>query len=276
MARPRPSRTGLPLSLLARGAVLVRGGRQRVLALGPAAARPSARATFTPAAAVGGYARAALREPLVALPRHLRQSRRRVRRARRAVARVQVRRARARATTSPTTSACRRSRSTAARAAARRDVELRAPSDVLVRPHAVRLGVRAGVHEEVHARLRHERPRRAPNPAKQRLHRQAPGQRVHGAPVLRAGLRPAVRGLRLLGAPVLRGDDDRQPDPRPEHRGRATPALRQLHPRRRRADQLGVHHQERCLPGAGRPAVHRDLRRTRTSPRSTRTSPRTC
>ena len=56
------------------------------------------------------------------------------------------------------------------------------------------------------------------NPNGARLHRQAPRQRVHGAAVLRAGLRPAVRGLRLHCAPVLRGDDDRQPDPRPEHR----------------------------------------------------------
>ncbi len=55
MARPRPSRTGLPLSLLARGAVLV-VAVAGVLALGPAAARPSARATFTPAASIGGYA----------------------------------------------------------------------------------------------------------------------------------------------------------------------------------------------------------------------------
>ena len=37
--------------------------------------------------------------------------------------------------------------------------------------------------------------------------------------------------------------------------------LRQLRPRRPRADQLGLHHQERAVPGAGQPAVHRHLRR---------------
>ena len=34
-----------------------------------------------------------------------------------------------------------------------------------------------------------------------------------------------------------------------------------------RADQLGLRHQERALAGAGQPAVHRNVRRPRTSPR---------
>ena len=51
--------------------------------------------------------------------------------------------------------------------------------------------------------------------------------------------------------------------------------LRQLRARRSGADQLGLHHQERALPGAGQPAVHRHLRRARTSARSTPTRPRT-
>ena len=37
--------------------------------------------------------------------------------------------------------------------------------------------------------------------------------------------------------------------------------LRQLHPGRPRADQLGVHHQEWQVPGAGQPVVHRHVRR---------------
>ncbi len=46
--------------------------------------------------------------------------------------------------------------------------------------------------------LRRQRPRRHQS-EHARLHRQAPRQRVHGAAVLRARLRPAVRGLRLRG-----------------------------------------------------------------------------
>ena len=105
----------------------------------------------------------------------------------------------------------------------RHDLELPAPPDVLVRADAVR-----------HASPRPSSRRHCTpdsdandlvgtNPAARRLHRQAPRQRLHGAAVLRARLRPAVRGLRLHRAPVLRGDDDRQPDARPEHRHRRTP-----------------------------------------------------
>ena len=43
--------------------------------------------------------------------------------------------------------------------------------------------------------------------------------------------------------------------------------LQQLHPRRPGAHQLGLHHQERAFPGSGEPAVHRDVRPTRTSAR---------
>ena len=75
-----------------------------------------------------------------------------------------------------------------------------------------------GVHQDLHAGLRRQRPGRH-RPDAPELHRQAPGQRVHGAAVLRPGLRPAVRGLRLHRAPVLRGDDHRQPHARPEHGG---------------------------------------------------------
>jgi len=40
---------------------------------------------------------------------------------------------------------------------------------------------------------------------------QHPGNALHGAPVLRAGLRAPVRGIRLHRHSVLRGDDHRQP-----------------------------------------------------------------
>ena len=60
------------------------------------------------------------------------------------------------------------------------------------------------------------------DPTAARLHGQASGQRVHGAPVLRTGLRPAVRGLRLQREAVLRRDDDRQPHHQHEQRTSAT------------------------------------------------------
>ncbi len=41
-----------------------------------------------------------------------------------------------------------------------------------------------------------------------------------------------------------------------------TDRLQQLHPRRSRADQLGVHHEERRLPGARQSARHRDVLRS--------------
>jgi hypothetical protein len=68
-------------------------------------------------------------------------------------------------------------------------------------------------------------------PDRAELHRQAPGQRLHGAGVLRAGLRPSVRGIRLFGAPVLRRDDHRQPDTRSEHRSGEHDGLRPIRPR---------------------------------------------
>ena len=43
-----------------------------------------------------------------------------------------------------------------------------------------------------------------------------------------------------------------------EHRSREHRSLQQLRPRRHRASQLGVHHQEREVAGTGQPAVHRD------------------
>ena len=92
-----------------------------------------------------------------------------------------------------------------------RNVELRASPDVLARADALRQRVVARVHEDLHAEHGREQPRRH-EPERGRLHRQAPGQRVHGAAVLRPGLRAAVRGLRLRRDAVLRRDDDRQPD----------------------------------------------------------------
>ena len=97
------------------------------------------------------------------------------------------------------------------------------------------------------------------NPQSRGLHRQASRQRLHGVAVLRAGLRPAVRGIRLHRHPVLRGNDHRQPDARSEHRSREQRRLRELRPGRPRADQLGLHHQERTIAGTRQPAVHRNL-----------------
>ena len=107
------------------------------------------------------------------------------------------------------------------------------------------------------------------NPNGAELHREASGQRVHGAAVLRPGLRASVRGLRLHGDAVLRRDDHRQPQPRSEHRGGPTaPACDDFVLGGDRADQLGVHHEERPVSQApADPAVHRHVRRIRTSPR---------
>ena len=79
--------------------------------------------------------------------------------------------------------------------------------------------------------------------------------------------RAAVRGLRLHRDAVLRGDDDRQPDAQPEHGPRELGGLQQLHPRRPRADQLGLYHEEWSLAGAGEP-VDAHVSRTPTSARS--------
>ena len=113
---------------------------------------------------------------------------------------------------------------------------------------------------------RRERPRRH-RPGGARLHRQAPRQRVHGAAVLRPGLRAAVRGLRLRRDAVLRGDDDRQPHARPEHRApRTTPT----------ATTSSSAGRSRSTGPTSRRTATRRRRRTRSSPgRSTpRTSPR--
>ena len=81
------------------------------------------------------------------------------------------------------------------------------------------------------------------------------------------GYVPQFEGFGCDAHALLRGDDDRQPHARPEHEDPEQPRLRQLHPRRDRADQLGLHH-------AG--AAIRRRRRTRSSPgrSTTRTSPR--
>ena len=78
------------------------------------------------------------------------------------------------------------------------------------------------------------------------------------------GYVPQFEGFGCDAHPLLRGADDRQPHRKPEHT--ALPderdrdrGLQQLHPRRRRAHQLGLHHQERPLPGAREPAVHRNV-----------------
>ena len=81
------------------------------------------------------------------------------------------------------------------------------------------------------------------------------------------GYVPQFEGFGCTATPVLRGDDHRQPRAEPEHRRRQHHRLQQLRPRRGRAHQLGLHHQERGVPGA---------RRTRCSPgpSPTRTSAR--
>ena len=54
-----------------------------------------------------------------------------------------------------------------------------------------------------------------------------------------------------------------------------TDALRQLRAGRSGADQLGLHHQEREVPGTGQPAVHRHLRRAGLQRGQPRPRPRT-
>ena len=100
-------------------------------------------------------------------------------------------------------------------------LELRAPPDVLVRPDAVRHRVGARVHEGLHAAT----PTRTTSSARTRSRpttsASTPATRSWSCSST-ARLRAAVRGLRLRRDAVLRGDDDRQPRPRPEHRRRRT------------------------------------------------------
>ena len=105
------------------------------------------------------------------------------------------------------------------------------------------------------------------NPKARGLHREAPRQRVHGAPVLRPGIRPAVRGVRLHEDAVLRGDDHRQLRTRTRTPASRTPAPATTTSSAGLSPSTG-----RTSPRAGSPR----RRRTRCSPgRSpTRTSPR--
>ena len=89
------------------------------------------------------------------------------------------------------------------------------------------------------------------------LHRQAPRERVHGAAVLRPGLRAAVRGLRLHRDAVLRRDDDRQPEPRTR-----TPGRQNTPP----ATTTSSAAKSRSTGRTSRRAATRRLRPTRSSP----------
>ena len=162
------------------------------------------------------------------------------------------------------------------RAGPRRDVELPAPADVLVRPDAVRQRVRAGVHEEVHAGLRRQRPRRHEPRRRANYIGKHPGNAYMELQFYGPGYVPQFEGF---------GCTARQ------YCAAMTIDSRTL-------DQnTGIENTDACdnyvlggpepinwayitksgsLAGAGEPAVHRARSRARTSAPSTRTSPRTC
>ena len=153
------------------------------------------------------------------------------------------------------------------------DLELRAPSDLLVRADALRLGVLARVHQDLHAGLRRERPRRH-QPDGARLHRQAPrATRSWSCSSTGLDTCPQFEGFGCAATQYCAAMtiDSRTHD---QNTGREHRRLQQLHPRRAGADQLGVHHEERRLPGAGEPAVHRDLLRPEPRRGESRTTPR--
>ena len=138
----------------------------------------------------------------------------------------------------------------------RRHVGLPAARDVLARPDDVRHGVVPELHATPASRTAtRTRSSRSTNPKSPKYLGKGPGQRVHGAAVLRARLGPAVRRLRLQRHAVVREPDDRQPVGQRQHRRAAERRLpEQPLPGRRGAGQLGVHHEERPVAGAGQPA----------------------
>ena len=85
------------------------------------------------------------------------------------------------------------------------------------------------------------------------------------------GYVPQFEGFGCAARAVLRGDDDRQPRPRPEQRVAEHGGLRRLHSGRGGADQLGVHHEERLFTGTCRPLFTGTSRIPNFAP-STRTS----
>src|SRR5262249_27717619 len=97
--------------------------------------------------------RAVLREPRVDVSRRIQDTGRPVRRSRRAVGGVQVLAAGIGERHDLHIAAAGRPLDETAAGRLRRDVELRAATDVLVRTDALRQRVRAGVHEDVHAGL---------------------------------------------------------------------------------------------------------------------------
>ena len=105
----------------------------------------------------------------------------------------------------------------------REHLELRAPADVLVRDDALRQRVVAGVHARRARRTPTRTTSSAPTRTPPTTSGSTPGTRSwRSSSTGRATCRSSR--VRLLGAPVLRRDDDRQPDPQPEHeQARDTP-----------------------------------------------------
>ena len=116
----------------------------------------------------------------------------------------------------------------------------------------VRQRVGARVHEDCIARLRRERPR-GPEPDKPDYIGKHPGNAYMELQFYGPGYVPQFEGFgctahQYCAAMTIDSLASNQ------NTGRQHERLRQLHPRRRGADQLGVHHPRRRLPGAGQPA----------------------
>ena len=146
----------------------------------------------------------------------------------------------------------------------RRHLELPAAADLLVRADAVRHGVGARVHQELHRRIPTRTTSSGSTRRKPDFIGKHPGNAYMELQFYGPGYVPQFEGFGCSATQYCAAMTIDSLTPRPEHQRRQQRRLRQLHPRWHRADQLGVHHQERQVPGAGQPAVHRHLRRPRT------------
>jgi hypothetical protein len=127
-------------------------------------------------------------------------------------------------------------------------VHLRVRSDVLVRDGDVRHAVVSRARQLVRARQQCQHRESGKEPV-------SPRCRLHGAPVLSAGIRAAVERLQLLGNAVVRRAHHRQPRSELAHRRAVERNLRE--PRRRGVRQLRVSDAQRHTAGSTEPgAVH--------------------
>ena len=209
--------------------------------------------------ATGGYQEPPLHQPGLLVCRPVCQPGGGVRRPRRALGGVQVERPRLRQRHDLHGDAADRAEAPPPERRPRHDLELPAPADVLVRADAVRQRVRAGVHEEVHTELRCQRPR-GHQPRARNYIGKHPGNAYMELQFYGPGYVPQFEGFgctahQYCAAMTIDSRTIDQNTGVGEHRG-----LRPVRARRAGADQLGLHHPERPLPGTGEPAVHRNVR----------------